>query len=485
MATLLTKSLFVAGHFCPELMFRRAHEPSSLPSPSESDIARMKEGTQVGQLARTYFEQGILIGGSQETKLQRTQEHLDSNKPLFEATFLHDRLLCETDIFLPTEDGRFDLIEVKMSTREKEDYLVDVAFQTYVLKQLDIPIRNSCLMLLDREYERDGELDLQQLFKIQDVTESMQEYYQDIEDEIGRLLKKLDATREEVPPGKHCRKSGCPLQKIANEKLPDQNVTQLYYKNGNKFLEQGITLIKNIPDQELTNPKRIIQKQAATKNKPIINNQKIAEWLEELRYPIAHIDFETINRAVPEHDKTKPFQQVPFQYSIHIEYENKTVHHEYLCEEDKDPREELLKHLQGHLQEANTLLAHNARFEKKVLKKLIEYEPEHKEWLQEAIDNLKDLATPFKNFWYYHPQQRGKYSIKNILPALAGTSYEDLIISDGGAAQVQYTKLIEEPLSPQERQELKEHLLEYCGLDTQGMVEILDVLRQSQLVLAK
>jgi hypothetical protein len=473
----LTKSLFVEGMNCPGLLWYRVHAPDKLAKPGLFQQVTMSQGVEVGTLARVLYPDGILLYDRDGTK---TSASLLTRKPLFEATFIHERLLCEADILLPNEDGTHTIIEVKSSTSIDTDELRDVAFQWYVLSKCGLRIRDAFICHVNSEYIKDGALEVEEFFLRTEVTDEIAPIIEKIEAETLRLISIMDGPAPSLIPGRHCKNENCPLDEVTYADLPEYNVTELYRQNGEKFVANGILKIADIKEGIGLNQKQLVQWRAVTTGQVQVDKKALADWLSEIEYPLAHLDFESLNPAIPRWDGTKPYQHVPFQYSMHIEYgDGRIEHREFLHSNTADPRPALVQQLKHDIQGVKKVLAHWASFERSRLQELAQSYPEEADWLLAIVTRLKDTIQPFQSFWYYHPKQHGSCSIKDVLPALVGKSYKDLAISNGTLAQVEYARYIDQPMKEEERSTLKKHLLEYCSLDTQGMVEILAVLKQA------
>ena len=234
--------------------------------------------------------------------------------------------------------------------------------------------------------------------------------------------------------------------------------------------------MKDIPEGLKLSPKDEVIRNGAIENKSQINKEVISQFLDSLNFPLYHFDFETFDTAVPIYDKSKPYQKIPFQYSLHIQHEDgKLEHFEYLATGEEDPRIKLLETLREQIQGKGDVIVFNKSFEISVLTKLSEDFPEHAEWIREVIERIIDLATPFQNFDYYDPSQKGSYSIKKVLPALTGKGYSDLEIGNGADASALYfyTHIVKDI-----DKDIREDLLKYCCLDTEGMVWIVDKLKE-------
>jgi len=201
--------------------------------------------------------------------------------------------------------------------------------------------------------------------------------------------------------------------------------------------------------------------------------------LSSLQYPLYFFDFETISPAVPLFDGTKPYQKIPFQFSLHVvRTENdKPEHFSFLSEGAKDPRPELLSELKKVLGDKGSTVVYNQAFEKGILEALGIVFPDYSNWIEGVISRLVDLLIPFRNFDYYHPAQKGSASLKAVLPALTGISYMGMNIGNGEDASIAFLAVTFGDVSDEVRNKVREDLEEYCGLDTEGMIRIIDRLR--------
>ena len=209
------------------------------------------------------------------------------------------------------------------------------------------------------------------------------------------------------------------------------------------------------------------------------DKKKIGDFLETISYPLYFLDFETFKSAVPLYDGIRPYQHVPFQYSLHYRKTKggELCHTEFLADPGTDPRKPLLEKLLKDIPENVCILTYNMTFEKRVLSELAAYFPEHRKAIENRIERIRDLMVPFRQRDFYHWQFKGSYSIKKVLPVLvAGLSYEGLEIADGGAAMDAYHQMCAVKDRPEELAKLRKDLLAYCRLDTLAMVRILDVL---------
>jgi hypothetical protein len=205
----------------------------------------------------------------------------------------------------------------------------------------------------------------------------------------------------------------------------------------------------------------------------------LAAFLGQLEYPISFLDFETFAPAIPLFDDSRPFQQIPFQFSLHILRSESAPpeHRQFLAEGTADPRPEFMRQLRDALPETGSVVTYNASFETGRLKESCELLPEFKPWFRKVMPRIVDLLLPFRGFRYYHPKQHGSASMKAVLPALTGKGYENLTIQEGGMASREFLRVTYGQVTDAERRSVRQHLEEYCGLDTMGMVEIVNSVR--------
>ena len=229
------------------------------------------------------------------------------------------------------------------------------------------------------------------------------------------------------------------------------------------------------------NSNQLLQVQSEVNRTTYINHDEISKFIEGLKYPLYFLDFETMASAIPVYNNSRPYQQLVFQYSLHIQNKNgETVHHEYLAEPNpnKDPREAFVRQLIENCGSVGDILVYNIGFERGKLNDLISLYPEYSSEIKAMISRLKDLMLPFQKKWYYTPEMRGSHSIKAVLPALVpALSYDNLDIKDGGSASTIFMQMVNGTYDG-DIEKTKTDLLAYCKLDTWAMVEILNRLKE-------
>lgn len=489
----LTKSRYINGLSCRKWLWLAFNASDRLPKADESAQRRFDEGRQVGEMARRRFPKGELLPAEvpRENDL-RSRKLLKKRVPLFEAGFVHPDGACysRADVLLPAGRGEWDIVEVKSGGSVEEKNLHDVAFQRYCYAGAGLKIRNCSLLLVNTKYERSGEIDLSQFFLEQDVTDRVGQLESTVEPFVGDLLE-ISKLRDcpEFGQGEpfHKDETGIHEDDSVWKKHPGSDIWGLYRggKRTLELLETGVFKISEIPQSVVLKGRQIVQHAAHTSGQTHVDREKIAAFLTKLRYPLHFLDFETFNTAVPLFDRARPYQQIPFQFSVHVVKSpgQKPLHHSHLSMEAEDPRKKLLIALQKSIGPKGSVVAYNQGFEKGVLTNLAALVPEHAKWVDETNERFVDLLVPFREFAYYNPAQSGSASLKAVLPAITGQGYEGFEIANGGQASLAYLSATFGTLdgtraSPAEVEDVRKALERYCGRDTEGLGWIVEKLAE-------
>jgi hypothetical protein len=298
---------------------------------------------------------------------------------------------------------------------------------------------------------------------------------------VAEMVEAIKAkTFIEIGVGSHCNDPyDCPLIEKCWSFLPERNVFLLYSNNKlpMALMKDGILELAKIPESFELNEKHQIQVDCEKTGKPYIDSDKIKEFLDTIQYPAYYMDFETCGSAIPLFDGSSPYQQVPFQFSVHVVKKGggKPEHVSFLADGPNDPRPEFMAKLKEVMGTKGSVIAYNAGFEMRILKQCAEVLPEYESWVESIEERIIDLLQPFRAFAYYHPKQDGSCSLKQVLPVLTGKSYDDMEIGDGGTASAEYCRVTFTE-DNQDKAKVRKLLEEYCGLDTMGMVDIVEQL---------
>lgn len=481
---ILSKTKYLTGLQCPRLIWVQIHEPEKMPETDPVTQHVFDQGHLVGELAKKLFPGGIDIPTDDFMgNIYSTTDLLKERKPLFEAGIRAGKLYSRVDILSPAGENEWDIVEVKSSTSVKDVHVNDAAFQRYCCSQSGLNIRKCYLALINNQYVKDGEIDPEGLFNIHDVTDQVEEASVGIQDRIDDILGVINQeTCPEMIIGPHCRDPyECPLTDCWDV-LPEHNIFSLYYggKKSFEMYNSGIVTIGEIPDGYKLNDKQRIQQACVASGERHVDKDAIRGFLASLKYPLYYLDFETINPAVPLFDGTRPYQHTPFQFSLHVvkDESSQPEHFSFLASGTDDPKPALLVELQKALGNSGSIIAYNKGFEEGILRDLAPAFPEYSDWIEQACGRLVDLLVPFRNFDYYHPAQKGSASLKAVLPAITGRGYEDLDINDGQVASVTFLAATYGDMPEAERVKVMADLEQYCGRDTEGMIWIVERLRE-------
>ncbi|MGD9045947.1 MAG: DUF2779 domain-containing protein [Desulfobacterales bacterium] len=483
---MLSKSRFLAGLQCHLRLWYQCYDRDLASEVSAAQQAIFDAGHEVGTLATELYPDGVLIDEPYYQHKQAVESTLKAMqdpdvKAIYEAAFVYEGVRIRVDILERLDDGSWNLVEVKSSTSVKDVYYPDVAVQYYVLEGCGLKISGAGILHINNQYIYDGQnLDLNALFAFADLTNETQSMQPDLPSSLAGLKAMLENSEApEIRPSRHCHKPyDCEFWDHCTKDMPEFWV---YHINGigqsklDDLAEMGVRDIGDIPE---TFPMSRIQdriRTCVTRQQEYMSNQLEAQ-LRDMEYPAHFLDFETIGLALPRYEGTRPYQTIPFQWSDHILYEDGNLRHrEYLCNEDKDPREEFTQSLLDALGTEGSIVIYTS-YETGVLNSIVEHFPKYAGELRAVIERFKDLHAIIRNN-YYHPRFYGSFSLKYVLPALVPEMrYDKLSIQDGMQASLEYLRMIDPGTDEKEKAPIRADLLAYCGQDTLAMIKIRDEL---------
>jgi Domain of unknown function(DUF2779) len=480
----LSKSLYIRGLQCHKSLYLDRRRPELRAEPTPELEALWASGHEVGDFARMLFPGGVVVpfeGLTGDEQLAKTREEIDrGTKAIYEATFSHDDVFVKADIIVRNR-GYWDLYEVKSSTSVKEHHWDDVAVQYHVLSGSGLPVHKAYLVHINNGYVRDGDIVPEELFVLQDITGIVKGKQPSIPDTLAEMRAMLRGAMPEIDIGPHCNDPyECDFTNFCWRHVPEDSVFSLRGRGIDRWelYRQGVVKLEDVPLDSLNLMQRM-QVEYHLDRKSHADPAKVREFLEKVRYPLCFLDFETFAPAIPRYDGTRPYQQVPFQYSLHrIDAEGEEArHYEYLAQPGVDPRREIAEKLLGEIPEGACVLVYNMAFEKRVLRESGEFLPKIRKRLNALAGGIIDLMEPFKRRDIYHWRMNGSYSLKSVLPVLVPEmTYEHLEIRDGAMASEAYFTM-ENLADPAELARLRKSLLEYCKQDTLGLVRLLEKMR--------
>ena len=486
----ISKSKFVAGCQCVKRLYWQVHEPELAAEPDAADQAIMQQGHEVGMLARPLFPGGIEVRSERglDEAIRTTRELVANRKvpAIFEGVFEHDGVLVRVDVLHRRRDGRWRLIEVKSSTSVKEEHLDDVAIQYRVLSRCGLDVGSCCLAHVNRSFVfRDGIIDPWHFFRIRNVTRQVAKLQPKLTFQLRAQFTVLNMPKApDIAPGRHCMSPvTCEFFDRCNPPLPDDHIGYLprLHASAEEALEElGVESIRDIPaDFPLSERQRRACTSVQT-GEPWYDNEGLKTELSTVKYPIYYMDFESVNPAVPRFPGMRPYDQLPFQWSVHVLLEPgvEPEHYEFLGMDASDPRHEFTASLCSALGDSGSIIVYNQQFESQRLSDLATLLPEFADRIKQIQARLWDLLPVVRNN-VYHPAFAGSYSLKAVLPALVPEmTYESMPVANGQDAGLAWQALIRGTLDITEQNKIRKALLDYCGQDTLALLKLVEGLRR-------
>ncbi len=491
----LSKSQYIRGLQCHKSLWLYKNRPE-LRSPIDAQTQSLfKSGDSVGELAKELFPDGTEIAFTPDDfqgMITKTKELIERGQEvIYEATFSQNGIFAMADI-LVKNGSSWDMYEVKSSTHVKEYHTNDASIQWFALSSV-INLNRAFIVHINNRYVREKSLDVHGLFTIVDVTDVVKENQSLIPKKLDAIEKMLKRQMPVVDIGAHCHDPfRCDFYEHCHAHIPYPSIFNLYWLRADKkyaLYQQGIVHYKDLPKEQNLTKTQSIQIETFNRQKPYIDKGIIKTFLNDISYPINFFDFETFQNAIPRFENQRSYEQIPFQYSLHILHEDGELQHkEFLADEQQDPREALIKHMLADITPKGSIIAYNKGFEMGVIRRLAEFSPESASSLLALNERFIDLIVPFRNLGYYHPNFHGSFSLKSVLPALFPNDkeldYKALDIQDGGMAMDTFANL-HLLKDKNQREKIRADLLAYCKLDTLAMVRIWEKLRKEVKSLPK
>jgi len=490
---ILTKTDFKEYLLCHKSLWLKKNKPE-LYTPGEFSLFLQKilqDGDAVEAYVQKLFPEGVLIHGHNKALVEKTQELLPQQGTLFQATFeTPEGLFAKIDILKwNTETKKWDIYEVKASTEIKSDlkhnHLKDVTFQTLVVESVlgnDL-VGESFIIYINKDYRRSEDLDLEQLFVFENVTNDVDGIRDEVVREMQEALKHL-AEEEIIYQTCPCfyRTNGqrCDAFFFFNPDVPAYSVHHIVSgKKLQALLDMNVLAIETIPEDFPLTPIQRKKVELVRSGQPVINTRAIAKELEKLSFPLYFLDYETYSSPIPLLSGYKANQAVVFQVSVHkLDQDGTLEHFEYLAHDFTDATRGLVAMLTQTIGPVGDVLVWYESFEKGRNKELTELHPEQSEFFLDLNERIFDLMKVFTKH-YADPNFGGSFSIKNVLPVmLPELTYKSLEIQNGTMALSEWEKTVNSNMTDERRQETRENLLRYCELDTRAMVELYKTLIQ-------
>lgn len=490
MAFYLSKSKYCQAIQCPKMLWLSKYKSEEFDN-SVTNQTVLDTGNEVGDLAMGLLGDYTEVPyGDLTEMLEITKTLIENNtKIIAEASFSCDGLFCSVDILKNLGNHQVEIYEVKSSTSVHSIYYDDISYQCYVLTRLGFKVIRACIVHINNQYVRHGELDLKSLFQIEDVSHEVKTRLPEVEDNIKFLKNYMQQTCEPCNDiGPNCFSPyNCGFFGYCTKHLPKPNVFDVAGLRAAKKLDlykSGVISFEDLAYSQVLPQNRRQQVEFEVYDlPPHIETEPICEFLDTLFYPLYFLDFETFQPAIPQFDNSHPYEQITFQYSLHYidKEDGELKHKEFLAHPGDDPRRALAEQLCEDIPMNACTTAYNMGFEKGRISSLAQLYPDLAPHLMNIHDNIHDLMIPFQKKYYYTKAMQGSYSIKYVLPALfpddPTLDYHNLEgVHNGGEASSTFKQMAAMP--PEELDIWRNHLLNYCGLDTFAMVKVWEKLNE-------
>lgn len=486
----LSKSTFIAWQRCPHTAWYRVNDRALFETfVDPATRVLLAVGNEIDQLARRLFPGGLLLGRGQARETAAAIRRRE--RVIFQGEFVTDDLVVLADVLVwNSNTSAYDIVEVKSSTststRHDAECVMDLAFQEHVLRACGVPVGKTYLMRLNSDYVRHGALDIEKLFASADFSDAVAAVRPGLAADIAdahRWINSKTAPKGPCPCLRLSRGNHCEMFSLINPGVPNYSVHDIARINGGKLatlVDAGILEISDVPGDFPMSDKQATQVRLAKTGRPEIDRGSIAAFMTAISLPVAFLDFETHNPTLPRFDGYRPFQQIPFQFSLHVleRWSDEPRHCEFLHLAASEPDHLFMDALRSTMPHDGAVIVWNKAFERARLAEIASRHAEYQSFVDDVTGRIVDLADIFSHGLYAHPAFGGSYSVKVVLPVIVpALSYDRLAIRDGAGAQTEWNNIVTGVYDTSKAAETAAALRAYCKLDTLAMVEIAKVLR--------
>lgn len=485
----LSKSTLIRSIQCSKSLYLYKNNFNLRDKPSTVQQQRFDRGHRIGKLAHQLFPNGKDCSPpnpfSYDESIAATKLLVQQQFPIiYEAAFKYNGILVALDI-LEHKDGKWYAHEVKSSFRISNTYLLDAAIQYYIITKSGVALEDFSIVTIDNEYVLQNELEIPSYFKITSVLEEIKERIPFVEKTIEDAIATLESsTIPEIAIGAHCTKPyPCDFQGYCWSTISKDAVWYLpgiSMQEKSNFIEKGINTIHEIENMdELNSRQKVIIKSFQTQQAHI-ELEKIESFVASIKFPLFYFDVEAFQPAIPLFKNTKPYDRIPFLYSLHYKEneESELQHVSYISPVGDDDRINFIEHFLQATEKEGQILVFNTLMEKNILFKMMNDFPQYKKQILERINRIVDVEIPFKELHYYHPAQQGSFSLKTIGNALLGfDEFAKSAVKDGEEAMAVYNELFYWENKEEVNTKLQQ-LKTYCQTDTFVLYEIFEQLKK-------
>jgi hypothetical protein len=506
----ISKSEFMLFLKHPAWLWLKKYDKDKLPLPDEELQALFDEGTLFESYAEKLFSGAVRLGYKKEgnqfsgTKYyalpEATKQEIDKGTKVIlqgrlevESGFGKDKNITAIfDVLERVGEGEFDLYEIKSSTSVKPEHIPDLAFQTIVIEKAGYKIRDAYVLHVNNQYVREGEVDPEGIAVKTLVTEEVRAIVDEVNENISRAFKILekkerpDLSPRHLSKGSDVMNEWLQILQVIKGEFPKYSIYRLMGPDPKTIAwleDNGIELLSDIPLDGPLSKTQLRQVEAMKSGAQQIDKEEILNFFQDLEYPLYFLDYETLAGVIPAFDGYRPYQQIPFQYSLHIleKPEGELTHKEYLHTENSDPVPKLLEHLYEDIGPKGSVISWYMTFEKGRNSEMAKAHPKYEKFLNNLNDRMVDLMVPFSKGWFVDKDFFGRASIKWVLPALLPEpelNYKNLPISNGAKAQRIWMQTVLQGKNGEEKDKIMKDLIQYCNLDTYAMYAIFKYLKE-------
>ena len=472
----ISKSAFIKAEQCLKHFYLYKNHPYLRDKFSKEKQLIFKRGTDVGIFAQQLFPNGIdvTIGEkrNQELFAQKTQDLINEGvTTIYEATFIYDNLLVMVDI-LQKHGDNWKAYEVKSSLKITETYVKDACFQYFVIKNCLPNLTEFNLLTLNPKYVLEGSLDISQLFR---TTSIMRDAVKNIDYFAHKSqIAKLVLEQGKIPDikiGAHCfQPYTCDFLGTCWKDTQDSSsifsIGKLSKQALFEFYDNNIKHIDEIDLNTIEKKEIKIQIIAAKTQIEQIEKQPLTTFLSDIKTPVCSLDIEVWMPAIPFYQGTKPFQLIPFLFSMIHEENGSIKKYSYFKPIESDFRKDFLEAIISYTKPFASILMFDKSLEENILNQLVELFPEYGKDIIELKSKIIDLAEPIQKGNYYHPEMKGNFTLKSLAPIVNQTlGFHTLDVQSGISAMYIYESLLLEG-NVIEKENIKQQLIDYCEMDS-------------------
>ncbi|EQA34697.1 PF11074 domain protein [Leptospira inadai serovar Lyme str. 10] len=472
----LGRSAYQAGLHCELKLWIQVKDPTAKSAEAQNQYISPKQKSILREIANRFYPEAIHARYNDRT----TRAMLARNEAVRGAALQTDFFDFRADFLLPKLNG-WEIVVVKASSSMKKSYSQELSFLRMVMEEAGFRVIQTTVLFLNSKYlYLEGEVDQNALFIRKDVSKETLAALPSTRDRAFRMLEVLEETslpsRANIKSCEHPRSCQYPDNCLSDSPPGDLFSLREGKEETLRLWHAGIRNLSEIAEYDEFTLRQKIQINAVKSGREYLNKENLLQFMDKLRFPLYFLDFETINPPVPIYHKSNPFQHIPFLFSLHILRSNLKEEPEefsYIDDNRIDPRLGILQSLSAKIGGGGTILAFNDTFEKRCLKESVLVFPEFRNWFESIESDFLDLALPFWDFDYYHPDQDGTTSLKSVLPVLTGENYKNLTINAGYLANSEFLRIKTETISEEERKRVQSDLKKYCRMDTYALILIL------------